>query len=156
MVGWCIANKKARIALDAQDAVRLPKGTLERWEHPNLPETCSEMVLPLVSWGQAIGAMTIQSAQENAFSEDDIAVFQTMSDQLAAAIDNARLYDAAQARAEQERLVRTITDRIRRGANREAIMRTTLQELGHMLGASQAVIRLGTPEQLCSDGSKGA
>lgn len=89
MIGWCIAHKQPRIALDVgREAVR--------FENPLLPETRSEMALPLVSRGEAIGALTIQSAHEAAFSEDDIAVLQTMADQLANAIANARLYDQAQ------------------------------------------------------------
>jgi PAS domain S-box-containing protein len=89
MVGQCVATRQARIALDVgEEAVR--------FDNPYLPETRSELAVPLVSRGQAIGALTIQSAQEAAFSDEDIAVFQTMADQLANAIQNARLYDNAQ------------------------------------------------------------
>lgn len=86
MVGWCIANRHARIALDVgKDAVR--------FSNPFLPGTRSELALPLISRGQALGALTIQSAEEAAFSQEDIETFQTMADQLANAILNARLYD---------------------------------------------------------------
>jgi PAS domain S-box-containing protein len=143
MVGWCVANKQARIALDVgEEAVR--------FENPLLPETRSEMALPLIVRGQVIGAMTVQSTQESAFSDEDIAVLQTMADQLAVAIENARLFEQAQTRAERERLVRTITNRVHQGADAEAIMRITLQELGQILGATQSIMRLGTREQLLS------
>jgi PAS domain S-box-containing protein len=86
MIGWCVANQRARIALDVgEEAVR--------FENPFLPETRSELALPLVSRGQAIGALTIQSAQEAAFSDEDIAVLQTMADQLANATQSARLFE---------------------------------------------------------------
>ncbi len=89
MIGWCVANKQARIALDVgEEAVR--------FENPFLPETRSELALPLVSRGQAIGALTIQSAQEAAFSDEDISVLQTMADQLANVIQNARLFEEQQ------------------------------------------------------------
>jgi len=101
MIGWCIANKQARIALDVgKDAIR--------FDNPLLPETRSELALPLISRGRPIGALTIQSSREAAFSEEDITVLQTMADQLANAIANARLYNQAQQeiaerkRAEQE------------------------------------------------------
>jgi GAF domain-containing protein len=143
MVGWCVANKQARIALDVgEEAVR--------FENPLLPETRSEMALPLIVRGQVIGAMTVQSTQESAFSDEDVAVLQTMADQLAVAIENARLFEQAQTRAERERLVRTITNRVHQGADAEAIMRITLQELGQILGATQSIMRLGTREQLLS------
>ncbi len=86
MVGWCIANQHARIALDVgKDAVR--------FSNPLLPGTRSELALPLISRGQALGALTIQSTAEAAFSQEDIETFQTMADQLANAILNARLYE---------------------------------------------------------------
>jgi PAS domain S-box-containing protein len=86
MIGWCVANRRARIALDVgEEAVR--------FESPFLPKTRSELALPLVSRGQAIGALTIQSAQEAAFSDEDIAVFQTMADQLANAIQSAHMVE---------------------------------------------------------------
>jgi PAS domain S-box-containing protein len=89
MIGWCVANKQARIALDVgEEAVR--------FDNPLLPETRSETALPLVSRGQVIGAMTIQSTQPAAFSEEDITVLQTMADQLANAIENARLFEQTQ------------------------------------------------------------
>jgi PAS domain S-box-containing protein len=89
VIGWCVANVQARIALDVgEEAVR--------FENPLLPKTRSELALPLISRGKILGAMTIQSAQEAAFFEEDIAVLQTMADQLANAIENARLYDQLQ------------------------------------------------------------
>ncbi len=84
MIGTCAATGKARIALDVgAEAVR--------FSNPLLPETRSEMALPLISRGKVIGAMTIQSNQPRAFTEADITVLQTMADQLANAIENARL-----------------------------------------------------------------
>ena len=89
MVGWSIANAKARIALDAgKDAVR--------FANPLLPKTRSEMSLPLVIRGEAIGSLVVQSVEKSAFTEEDISVLEVMVDQLAVAIKNARLYEQAQ------------------------------------------------------------
>jgi signal transduction histidine kinase len=89
MIGWCVANRMARIALDVgEEAVR--------FDNPLLPDTRSELALPLGSRGEIIGALTIQSTQAAAFSEEDIAVLQTMADQLANAIANVQLFDQAQ------------------------------------------------------------
>jgi len=90
MIGQCTARTEARIALDVgEEAVR--------FDNPLLPETRSEMALPLRSRGRVIGAMSVQSAEEAAFDEADVAVLQTMADQVAVAIDNARLFTRAQA-----------------------------------------------------------
>lgn len=102
MIGWCISNRQARIALDVdREIVRQP--------HPLLPETRSELALPLISRGEVIGALTIQSTQESAFSQEDITVLQAMADQLANAIQNARLYDALE--MEQD-LMNTLMDNV--------------------------------------------
>jgi GAF domain-containing protein/HAMP domain-containing protein len=94
MVGQCTARGEARIALDVgEEAVR--------FENPLLPYTRSEMALPLRARGQIIGAMTVQSAQEAAFDEADIAIMQTMADQVAVAIDNARLFAKTRAALEK-------------------------------------------------------
>ena len=76
MIGWCVANKQARIALDVgEEAVR--------FSNPLLPETRSELALPLICRDQVIGAMTVQSDHAAAFTADDVTVLQTMADQLA-------------------------------------------------------------------------
>jgi GAF domain-containing protein len=68
-----------------------------------LPDTRSEAALALRSRGQVLGALTVQSDQPGAFDEQTVAVLQTMADQVAVAIDNARLYDESQAALEAER-----------------------------------------------------
>ena len=89
MIGQCVARSEARIALDVgEEAVR--------FDNPYLPLTRSEMALPLIARGRCVGALSVQSAQEAAFSPADIAALQTMADQVAIAITNARFYDQIQ------------------------------------------------------------
>jgi GAF domain-containing protein/HAMP domain-containing protein len=98
MVGWCTTNLQARIALDVgAEAVR--------FDNPLLPETRSEMALPLISRGQVIGALNVQSTEVAAFSDEDIAVLQTMADHLAVTIDNARLFREVQASLEEAQAI---------------------------------------------------
>ena len=90
MVGWVCANKQARIALDVgQDAVH--------FANPLLPDTRSEMALPLLAGKRVIAVLDVQSAQMAAFDESDIAVLQGMADQVAVALENARLFHQTQA-----------------------------------------------------------
>jgi signal transduction histidine kinase len=85
MIGWCLAHQTARIALDVGvDAVQ--------FRNPHLPLTRSEMALPLITHGEVIGAMTIQSVMPAAFSRLDITSLQSLADQVAIAIENARLF----------------------------------------------------------------
>ncbi len=82
MIGACTALNEARISLDVD--------TEEVWyPNPVLPETRSEMALPLAIGDDVIGAVTVQSVESAAFSEEDIASLQAMANQLAIAIDNA-------------------------------------------------------------------
>jgi PAS domain S-box-containing protein len=89
MIGWSILNREARIALDVGDEA-------VRFDNPLLPETRSEVALPLVSRGEVIGALTFQSIAGAAFTSEDVTVLQSMADLLANAINNARLYDQLQ------------------------------------------------------------
>lgn len=85
LVGFVAAQKRSRIALDTgADAVY--------FNNPDLPETRSEAALPLVVRDRVIGVLDIQSVQSQAFSAEDIETFQTLADQLALAIENARLF----------------------------------------------------------------
>ena len=89
MVGWVCANKQARIALDVgQDAVH--------FANPLLPNTHSEMALPLRIGDRVIGALDAQSTLVSAFDENDIAALQGMTDQIATALENARLFQQTQ------------------------------------------------------------
>jgi methyl-accepting chemotaxis protein len=89
IVGYVTGTGQARIALDVgADAVH--------FKNPLLPETRSEMALPLKVSGRVIGALDVQSRQEAAFDEDNVAVFHMMADQLATTIENARLLNATQ------------------------------------------------------------
>jgi K+-sensing histidine kinase KdpD len=100
MIGAATGLNEARISLDVD--------TEQVWyPNPVLPKTRSEMALPLIIQGQAIGALTVQSEQEAAFSKEDISALQMMADQLAVAINNARLLRDLE-KANQE-LVRTKT-----------------------------------------------
>jgi len=143
MVGWCTANAQARVALDVgEEAVR--------FDNPLLPDTRSEMALPLISRSRALGALDVQSTKEAAFDEADIAVMQTMADQVANAIENARLFEETQRLAQREQTISHITSKLRSAFNLETILQTTVQELGQALGASKAIVCLGTETTLLS------
>ncbi|MBU0702957.1 MAG: GAF domain-containing protein [Chloroflexi bacterium] len=114
LVGRCMAGAAARIALDA--AVTQSRASAGAGEggaiagvvdtidaNSLLPKTRSEMALPLFSDGQVIGALDIHSSMREAFSAEDISVFQAMADQVAVALDNARLFAETQARLDELR-----------------------------------------------------
>ena len=86
IVGFSAAQKRPRIALDTgADAVY--------FDNPDLPHTRSEAALPLIARERVIGVLDIQSEKPQAFTPDDIETFQALADQLALAIENARLFN---------------------------------------------------------------
>ncbi|MFZ5820809.1 MAG: ATP-binding protein [Chloroflexota bacterium] len=112
MIGRSILRQQAQIALDVG-------GETSHFKNPHLPATRSEIALPLLAEKRVLGALTVQSGQLNAFSKEDITSLQSMADQVAIAINNARLMqelDAANAE-----LVRTKTFEAIATATGEAI-----------------------------------
>ena len=94
MVAACIRGRRARIALDVgAEAVR--------FVNPLLPDTHSEVALPLIVGDQVLGALDVQSTQVAAFDETSTAVLQNMADQIAVALNNAAQYRLEQSRAQQ-------------------------------------------------------
>lgn len=116
MIGTAVARRKALIALDVGEEP-------VHFKNPLLPDTRSEMALPLIAGDQVIGALTVQSVEEAAFSEDDITSLQAMADLLAVALNNARLLK--ELKAAHEELVRTKTY--------EAIATATIEAI-HWIG----------------------
>jgi PAS domain S-box-containing protein len=135
MIGTCVINKQARIALDVGEAAA-------RFDNPLLPKTRSEVALPLISRDEAIGALTFQSAQEAAFSDEDVAVLQTMADQLANAIQNTRLFDRAQVQANEmsilNELARTLSTRL----TVQEVLDEVYQQASRLLDATNFYIAL--------------
>jgi GAF domain-containing protein/HAMP domain-containing protein len=86
IVGRVAATGEPRITLDTDaDAIH--------FNNPYLPDTHSEMALPLKAENIVIGVLDIQSDQRQAFNADDIAIMQIMADQLATAIERTRLLE---------------------------------------------------------------
>ncbi len=104
IVGNVTSTGEARIALDVgDDAVY--------FDNPDLPDTRSEIALPLKVAGQTFGALDLQSTQPNAFDEEDIQTLSILADQVAIAIQNARLFEQSrQAVEEAEIAYRQMTD----------------------------------------------
>jgi GAF domain-containing protein len=125
MIGWCTANKQARIALDVgQEAVR--------FVNPLLPDTRSEIALPLLSRGRVIGAMTIQSARPAAFSEEDITILQTMADQLANAVENARLFEERERRITELAVVNKVGQALASALELDELFEMVYQQVGRL------------------------
>jgi GAF domain-containing protein len=96
IVGTAAQQSRYRLALDVgEDAVF--------FDNPDLPETRSEVALPLQARGEIIGVLDVQSTESQAFSDEDVAALEALADQVAVALSNARLFWEAQQALEAER-----------------------------------------------------
>jgi len=89
IVGFVSATGKPRITLEVGDDAAF-------FNNPDLPNTRSEMALPLRVAEEVIGVLDVQSITSNAFQEEDIEVLSTLADQVAIAIQNAQSYEINQ------------------------------------------------------------
>jgi GAF domain-containing protein len=84
VVGYCAQTGQPRIALDVgTDAVF--------FDNPDLPDTRSEVALPLKSITETIGVLDVQSTEAGAFSTEDLQVLTALANQVSIALENARL-----------------------------------------------------------------
>ena len=103
IVGFVTSRGQARVALDVgAESVY--------FNNPDLPETHSEVALPLMLGQEIIGALDIQSTKRDAFSQEDIDIFTVLADQISVAIQNAQSLEKAQhALEEADRASRQLT-----------------------------------------------
>jgi GAF domain-containing protein len=111
------------------------------WPNPSLPETRSQLGIPLKIGENVLGAIDVQHNQIDAFGEDDISVLQILADQVAVAVQNVRLFELTLLRAEREKSVVEITSRIRERRDLESMLQTALREMQAALGAKVGRIR---------------
>lgn len=94
LVGFAASRGEARISLNASD-------DLLHYKNPLLPETQSELALPLRAGDKIIGVLDVQSVLRNAFLQEDIQILQMIADQLAVAFEKVRLVNELQRSVEE-------------------------------------------------------
>ncbi|HHH83317.1 MAG TPA: GAF domain-containing protein, partial [Chloroflexi bacterium] len=110
--------------------------------HPALPDMQTELAIPLRVGERIIGALDVQHDSPGAFSADDIAVLQILADQLAVAIQNARLFEETLQRARREQLVLQLTGEVRKREDVEGMLKAAVREMRKAMGAKRSRIRL--------------
>jgi GAF domain-containing protein len=102
----------------------------------------SSLAVPIQVRGQTIGTLNIQFKTGKVTSET-VQLVENIVDRLAGALENARLLEVIEKRAERERRLAEITARVRASASIDQILITALGEISRGLGVSNAVIQLG-------------
>jgi signal transduction histidine kinase/CheY-like chemotaxis protein len=106
------------------------------YPNPLLPETRSELGLPLKITGKVIGALDLQSRELNAFSENEITVLQILTDQISVAIENAKAYAISQEAVEEMRELDRVKSQFL--ANMSHELRTPLNSV---IGFSRVILK---------------
>ncbi len=101
--------------------------------NPLLPETCSELAVPLVVGDQVLGVLDVQSDQVNHFSEDDIHIQTTLAAQVAIAIQNARLFTQSEEHAEELALVNKVVAEVSASLDIEQSLQIVADELAKVV-----------------------
>jgi GAF domain-containing protein/HAMP domain-containing protein len=86
IVGHVTGTGEARVALDTGADAAF-------FNNPDLPNTRSEIALPLRVGDEIIGALDVQSTEPNIFSQEDINILSTLADQVSIAIQNAKQFE---------------------------------------------------------------
>lgn len=108
--------------------------------------------VPLKLRGEPIGVLEFYSEDATrGWSSEERSFVEALADQAALALENARLLDETQSRAQREQLINEITARIRASMDMETILRTTTEELSRALNLSRARIRLSAGDRDVSE-----
>jgi GAF domain-containing protein len=106
------------------------------------------LAVPVKFRDQVIGIIQIEATEATRrWTEDEVALVQSISDRAAFALENARLFEATARRADQEETIARVTTQIGASPDFNSILQTTIQELGRALGTSRSFIQLSTPSE---------
>ncbi len=110
-------------------------------------------MLPLVAAGQTMGLLVVASRQPHTWTQAELRIFRSLSDQTAIAVENVRLLGEAQTRAGREQVIRQITERIWNAVDVESILQATVTGLGQATGVPRVYARLD-PEASSRDSAR--
>jgi GAF domain-containing protein len=105
--------------------------------NPLLPNTRSELAVPMIVGGKVIGVFDVQSDQVGRFTESDISIQTTLAAQVSTSIQNVRSFEQSKAQADLESLINSIGQKIQRATTVDDTLQTAIREIGLALGATR-------------------
>lgn len=110
--------------------------------NPLLPETRSEAAIPVALGEEVLGVLDVQHNVVNAFQATDVQLLESLANQVAIAIRNARAYEASRRKAQREAMVASIGQQIFATTSIEDALKVAVRELGRATGAPETVVRV--------------
>jgi GAF domain-containing protein len=120
----------------------------------------SSLVAPVTLAGKPIGAFQLHQlgadSQASPWTEEDLALVETILDQVAQTAENLRLFEETRERAGREQTIREITDKLRAAPTLNTLVKVAARELGEQLGVPHLMFELGQkPESSPKPDSRG-
>ncbi|HNB51714.1 MAG TPA: GAF domain-containing protein, partial [Anaerolineales bacterium] len=133
------ANQVVLVSDVSQEAGWLP--------NPLLPETKSEVAVPIAKGSQVLGVIDVQQTAVNGLTEVDAGLLENIAAQVAVALQNAELFAQVQRNAERQIFLAQVNDKIQNTSDMESALKVAVRELGRALNAKQAFVQLKTTEE---------
>ncbi|MFT3894793.1 MAG: GAF domain-containing protein [Anaerolineales bacterium] len=109
-------------------------------EPPNGKKAENSLAIPIKLRGQTIGV--VNAKLKEGFNPKTVSTLQAATERLAVALESARLYEEARARADREQAIAQVTTKISSSTEFEAILRTTVEEIGKSINNSEVSIQI--------------
>jgi HAMP domain-containing protein len=120
----------------------------EGWlPNPLLPDTKSEIAVPISSGKQVLGVLDVQQNVVNGLGQEDVELLQSLAGQVAISYLNARSYEQSKAQADLETMVNAIGQKIQRATTVDDTLQIAIREIGLALGASRVSANIQTNRQ---------
>ena len=102
----------------------------------------SALTLPIKSFGQVLGGIKIRKLTDEKWTQDQLELVNTLSEQISIALENARMLENLQRRAALEQAIGDMSAKIGASTEIEDVLRTAVQELGRQIGNAKIAIEL--------------
>jgi len=151
IVAWVAESGEPLLANDVSTEPRY------RWAEA-LPETKAELAVPLSIEERIVGVLDVQSNEVNAFARQDLFVLQTLADQVAVAVENARLYAAREEEAWSSTALLQVSQAVSRLDKLDDIVETAVRLTPMLVGVDRCSLLLwqeDTQEFVVAEGYAG-
>ncbi len=135
IVGWVAATREPLLVNDVRQEKRFLLDPDKA-----LADTCSELAVPLICGEQVRGVLDVQSAELNAFNDDDLFVLKTLAAQVAIALEDARLYNAQREEAYYLNVLLQVAQNLTAATNLDEALETVVRITPLLVGVARCVI----------------
>ncbi len=133
LVGWVARNAKPVIVGDVRQD--------PRWL-PDQVDVASEVAVPLKVAGQVVGVLDVQSEEVDAFDQEDLFILHTMADQIAMALESARLYATQQEEAWVLNAMLQVAENIAQAPNLDDLLEVIVRLVPLLVGVEHCILFL--------------